>query len=215
MPLSWPGQIPTVLDCVLKRAPASILDVGVGFGAYGALLRQYLPDALLVGVEPFVAYRGKGRGHNRWWAYDAVKTKPWPAAYLQLAVEGRALFDVALAVDVLEHVPYDEAPAFIEALLTVARAVVIATPHDPDQWPQTDQPNPLEAHVSRWPLAAFRPYPVVEAHHLQESIVVVLESEEACPASSSSPERQTVAFSLTSEATKSVTLAPSSTTRQR
>ncbi|MCI0745080.1 MAG: hypothetical protein L0Y58_06715, partial [Verrucomicrobia subdivision 3 bacterium] len=41
MPSSRPNTIPTVIHVVRQLKPASILDVGVGFGKWGHLFREY------------------------------------------------------------------------------------------------------------------------------------------------------------------------------
>lgn len=180
MPVSWHGQIGTVVDAVVRREPRRVLDIGVGWGTYGTLIRAAIPDVDLVGVEPWASYRwdhrASGQRVDRWWAYDEVAITRWPP-------EGGHWFadvDVAVMVDVLEHMDVDMGVAAMRAALDVARALVIATPHDPMRWPQDDHPNPAERHVGRWTvddivrLGAVG-HPIREAHHLAESIVVVLE----------------------------------------
>jgi hypothetical protein len=84
---------------------------------------------------------------------------------------------VALMIDVIEHCDLELGLDMIGAALEHARALVVATPHDPMQWPQDDLPNPYERHVRRWPLDDFCAGlgVLAEAHYLAESIVVVLE----------------------------------------
>ena len=41
MPSSRPNTIPTVIHLVRQIKPKSILDVGVGFGKWGHLFREY------------------------------------------------------------------------------------------------------------------------------------------------------------------------------
>lgn len=42
MPTSWYQAIPAILTQVKKLEPATILDIGVGFGKYGLLFRDVL-----------------------------------------------------------------------------------------------------------------------------------------------------------------------------
>jgi len=42
MPSSAPDHIPAVLKHVMKLQPKRVLDVGVGYGKWGFLLREYL-----------------------------------------------------------------------------------------------------------------------------------------------------------------------------
>jgi hypothetical protein len=147
------------------------------------MLRNYLPEAWIVGVEPHLEYRfaaARVGGHperDRWAAYDLVHNVVWPA-WIPMPEGG---FDVALMIDVLEHADSSDGRAMIRDAMNAARALVVATPHDPMRWPQTDLPNPLERHVRRWPLwdiaeaAEQLELRLVGAEKLVESIVVVLE----------------------------------------
>ncbi len=42
MPLSFAQAIPVIIEQVAHLKPSSILDVGIGFGKYGVLLREVL-----------------------------------------------------------------------------------------------------------------------------------------------------------------------------
>ncbi len=42
MPTSWYQVIPHILDLLQNEQPRSILDIGVGFGKYGLLIRDTL-----------------------------------------------------------------------------------------------------------------------------------------------------------------------------
>ena len=181
-PVSWPGQIGVVVDAVVRRAPSSILDIGVGWGTYGSVLRAALPAAIIDGVEPWAAYRWDLRmpvRRDRWGAYDDVAIGLWPEVDPPVASVD---YDVALMVDVLEHMGTDHGVLAMAAAMGIARALVVATPHDPMRWPQDDLPNGHEAHRRRWSVDDIaRPmvsrFAIAEAWHLSESVVVVLERE--------------------------------------
>ena len=42
MPSSHHNQVSKILDIIINLNPQSVLDVGVGFGKYGFLCREYL-----------------------------------------------------------------------------------------------------------------------------------------------------------------------------
>lgn len=180
MPVSWPGQIGTVVDAVVRRSPRSVIDIGCGWGVYGAVIRAALPDVDMVGVEPWPAYRWDHRGgaprRDRWWPYDEVAVAAWPPPP---CFSGS--WDVAIMVDVIEHMDAVTGSASVARALDVAPALVVATPHDPMRWPQDDHPNARERHVRRWAIddvsfaASSAGGRVVEAYHLTESIVAVIE----------------------------------------
>lgn len=145
MPLSDWRQISVILDRVINREPESLLDIGCGYGAYGTLLRQYLPECWIVGVEPYEEYEMANGGlDSRWWAYDEIHHQAWP-----LSMNSR-VFDVALLVDVLEHYQLREGIEAVNEALAISRCVIVATPRDPMRFPQDDLPNPYEKHQRRW-----------------------------------------------------------------
>lgn len=177
MPLSDHRQYSTVVDAVLRRQPRHVLDIGVGHGVYGKLIRTHMPEVLLYGFEPWLPYAGfkERKRYRRWQDYNHVFTKAWPPNDDDLL-----RVDLALMIDVLEH--YDgqaSATRALDALVGATRAVVVAYPKDalrPDLTPDYD--NPYEQH--RWQptlhwLADRAPWVLVEAHDLPDSVVAVLE----------------------------------------
>src|SRR5271163_3876407 len=52
MPTSQKDQIPHIISVVQQVRPASVLDLGLGFGKYGFLLREYLDVATSMGLLP-------------------------------------------------------------------------------------------------------------------------------------------------------------------
>jgi 2-polyprenyl-3-methyl-5-hydroxy-6-metoxy-1,4-benzoquinol methylase len=119
MPLSNPDHISTVIRLALGFQPMRVLDVGVGIGAYGLLLRQYLDishesirksewRATIEGVEIFEPYR------NPVWAY-AYDTVHMGDIRTVLPTLGR--YDLVICNDVLEHFTLAEAQTLTRALL--------------------------------------------------------------------------------------------------
>ena len=51
MPTSHPYQIDDIIRLIIETAPKNIIDVGVGFGKYGVLAREYLE--LWDGIKPY------------------------------------------------------------------------------------------------------------------------------------------------------------------
>ena len=149
MPFSNQDSIPTVLYFAQQLKPRRILDVGVGLGIYGMLLRTGLDIAhermakekwqlRLEGLEIFPAYR------NPIWdyAYDTVhigdaRTYAFP----------ENSFDLILINDVLEHLTEAEAIACVHRLLQFAPTVILTTPVSHIQQGAWGG-NPHETHIS-------------------------------------------------------------------
>jgi 2-polyprenyl-3-methyl-5-hydroxy-6-metoxy-1,4-benzoquinol methylase len=79
----------------VPRAAKRVLDIGCDQGGFGKTLRQVIPDAELVGVEPVAAAAEAARQH-----YDTVHTGLFPEAL----PDGEP-FDAVFYLDVLEHLP--------------------------------------------------------------------------------------------------------------
>lgn len=103
------------------RAPARILEVGVGEGEIAARVRQRYPDAVIAGIDlpdPTLA--------------DHWQTRDLPGAFADVAALPfpDATFDLVLAIEVLEHVPRPEA-ALREIARVASRDVVVSVPWEP------------------------------------------------------------------------------------
>lgn len=103
MPIGCTSLIPYVAQDLFHRRPSSVLDLGMGYGLYGAVVRNYCGDleprttrhTRLVGVEGFPGY-----DNLLWKLYDIIYDGVTVERYLREASE---LFDVVLLMDVLEH----------------------------------------------------------------------------------------------------------------
>jgi SAM-dependent methyltransferase len=154
-----------ITDTALALAPRSVVDLGMGTGKYGFLLREQHDLAKadlgwgesrdwrlrLVGVEAFEQYVTDFQRL----IYDEVIVSD-ARTYLARANGSQPEhFDVALALDVLEHFTPEDGEAFLAAALQRARHVVVLTPRD--YYPQEahENGNELERHLSWWPPSAI------------------------------------------------------------
>jgi len=152
MPTSHHHQISTIMDAVIKLRPKTILDVGVGFGKYGVLCREYLE--LWDGREDYHRFLRRIDGIEAFeryltplhtYIYDQVHVGQVQEVIHTLAVS----YDLVLMIDVLEHVSDAHGRALIEHVLKHHRGMLISTPKDVgDQGHAFDNEN--EAHVSQW-----------------------------------------------------------------
>lgn len=145
-----------VTDTTLALKPRSIVDLGMGTGKYGYVLREQHDLARvhwgenqwrlrLVGVEAYKPYITPiARA-----VYDEIVVSD-AAEYLHRPGEE---FDVALALDVLEHFEPDAGEEFIAAALRRARHVMIVTPRG--YYRQEGHINTFERHLSWWPAKAL------------------------------------------------------------
>src|SRR5437867_1091308 len=169
MPSSRPNTIPTVLHLVRQLKPQSILDVGVGFGKWGHLFREYT-DILAAENDPKRYQRKKWRvridgieGHaayltpmhrflyNRIYIGDARKV-----------IRRLRRYDLIFLGDIIEHLEKSLGMNLIATCALKARkAVVLTTPKYETLQPELCA-NELERHHSLWSARDFKDFPGTE-----------------------------------------------------
>jgi SAM-dependent methyltransferase len=145
-------QIETVVRLLQAADPRSILDIGVGFGKYGFLAREYLEiwpgdgeygqwQRRLEGIEAFERYVTPLHRY----LYDHVHI----GNALDLLPRMTARFDLILLVDVIEHFTAEDGARLLAECERVARNVLVASPRlFFEQEAVFD--NPFEEHRSHW-----------------------------------------------------------------
>lgn len=141
------------IGLVRKLDPQSILDIGVGFGRWGILFREFLEiwdsgrydgkwQRVIDGVEIFPAYI---KDYHRYF-YNEIFTGD---ALEYLENTGKR-YDLVNCGDVIEHMDKKRGEEFIKLAMKKSRYVLINIPIG-KHWPQdgTDE-NPNEAHRSVW-----------------------------------------------------------------
>lgn len=156
MPSSMSHKISPVLEIILASSPRSVLDVGPGFGKYGVLCREYLD---LDSRDPQGAYPPPRKirldcieACDRY--ISPIHRYVYDTVYLGDALDvlptlPEPTYDLALALDVLEHFSPEDGRRFVQLLLRVARMVLVVTP---SRWAQQGAVfvNPFETHRSFW-----------------------------------------------------------------
>jgi len=144
MPTSEHWQIPKIVDVMADLRPRTVLDVGAGYGKYGLLAREYggaeRVDAIDVNPPRFAVYDHVYLG-------DIMKLEtvlpPEPARY-----------DLALFIDVIEHLEKADAWQVLDALVRRSTRVLITTPVG---FRRQEIPGmPYETHRSGWYPWEFR-----------------------------------------------------------
>ena len=138
-----------------RVAPATSLEIGVGFGKYGCLFRE-IADARfgrvqerdwkcqLYGVEYFAGY-----SNPAWGCYNQVVIGN------ALDIDDSSIYDFVFCGDVLEHIEKSQALELIERLKKVAnKCLVIVVPLGAS--PQGAMfGNDKEQHISEWSVTDF------------------------------------------------------------
>lgn len=154
MPSSEPWRIAHIAEFIYRMQPASVLDIGTGFGKWGALAREYTDiynrryprqtwKTRIDGIEIFNAYSES----PLWAIYDRV--------HVGDAVEilpSLGNYDLIIAVEVLEHIKREDGLKLIKDIRAQSKRFLIShsnTNHG------IMMGNKYEAHISKWTAADF------------------------------------------------------------
>jgi len=196
MPSSRPNIIPTVIHLLRQLKPRSILDVGVGFGKWGHLFREYT-DIIEAEYEPARYQRSNWRvridgieGHaayltpmhrflyNRIHLGDAARLLPKLGHY-----------DLVFLGDIIEHFDKTAGLTLLDAAFAKARkAVMLSTPKfDTEQDDRCG--NELERHRSVWKAKDFRKFPGALVRTIDAATLLAVLPKAGAPALELKPQR--------------------------
>lgn len=133
MPISNWDQIPAIMNEVYRLQPKTVLDLGIGFGKYGPLLREVLDgmhgrcrredwQACLIGYEVHKPYK-----NHCWDCYSVV----WEGDFQNKLPDATRWFekwDLVMMIDSLEHMEPMSGAAFLSELVANNRHVIISVP---------------------------------------------------------------------------------------
>jgi SAM-dependent methyltransferase len=164
MPVSFLDVAPRVIEEIRELQPASILDVGCGYGTYGHLIRAHVDKwpwkIRLEAVEGFDKYLYR-IGNT---AYNRVYPLTWESFNAHHAPHRQ--YDLILLIDVIEHFDKEEGLEVLEQCKAISERVLFSTPADPAEQ-GAEYGNKLEIHKSRWTwedFASFRPRVLLDNH---------------------------------------------------
>jgi len=155
MPSSKFLTIPYVLEIVTQLQPRTILDIGIGYGKYGVLFREYLDiwrvdtpyndwEVKIIGIEAFEKYR-----NPVWEVYDKVLIGDVRSHLIELK---KTSFDLLFMGDVIEHFTKDEGKRILNEI--VYENAIIVTPYEVCKQGVV-YGNSYEEHKSSWSLTDF------------------------------------------------------------
>ena len=151
MPTSDIANVPPVIKEAVRLRPRSVLDLGVGFGKYGVLLREKLDiepgrvkpehwSVTIDGVEAFERYRNPIYGfvYNRL-AFEDFSQDP----------DKYRAYDLVLLIDSLEHLDKQVGRRVLGRLRSNNRHLIVSCPNF--DCPQgAVNGNEYERHRARW-----------------------------------------------------------------
>lgn len=175
MPVSDIANIAQILYRVSASNPKSVLELGVGFGKYGVLVREIQEAVngrcnkndfknLLVGVEGFPQYN-----NDNWANYNSVLTQDFSD---ESNWKDYAGYDMVLMIDSLEHVEKVKAKKLLQFLIDNNREVIVSVPlgHCPQG---AVFGNVFETHQDDWSLEDFTDFRCFNMTKLHQATCVV------------------------------------------
>lgn len=166
MPIDRGSHISAIVEEIKHINPNSILDVGIGFGLFGAIFRAYTDirwsevyperygnwQTRIDGIEIFPEYR-----NPLWKVYNYVSIGDALEKLNDVNETLAEKYDLVYSGDMIEHFTKENGHILIGKMLKKGRNVIIATPYPtPPQDPVLG--NEHERHLSEWTLDDFLPY---------------------------------------------------------
>lgn len=163
MPSSRCHHIPVVVNVVQQLQPKSILDIGVGFGKWGHLFREY--------TDIVSAEADHARYQRENWkvridgieGYEPYLTDAHRFFYnniyvgdMRQKIKEVGEYDLIFLGDVIEHIDKADGEQLLRECLQRARLAVMATTPSTDKEQGAACGNELEIHRSHWKSADFR-----------------------------------------------------------
>jgi len=161
MPFSKPVKIPIIIDELRKIKFNSVLDIGCGYGLYGALIRNYfeIPEKRFAKWQWRIHIEGveveKRYNNPLWWCYDYIHL------YDFRKFKTDKKFDIVLLIDIVEHFDKEEGKQILKKAEEIGKNIIITTPSKFIQntgW----EDYPSETHKSLWSPGDFDGYRIIE-----------------------------------------------------
>lgn len=159
MPSSTPDHVTSVIKKIQSLRPKTVLDVGIGFGKWAFLIREYV-EAWADRVHP-ETWEVKIHGIEAWEPYTKL---PWISSlynevwnttlqdYCDSFSPASEPYDLVIAGDVIEHLHKGEAVDCLETLLKTCSGTLILSIPLGENWLNNVvvDKNPYEKHKSSW-----------------------------------------------------------------
>ena len=140
------------MDLIVLSDPGSVLDIGVGFGKYGFLSREYLE--LWDGKDEYNKWKRRIDGIEAFPQYltpvhSFIYDKIYKGNALDILPKIKRKYDLIIIIDVLEHFTKKDGIRLLKECKKISDNILISTPHDiGDQEDCFD--NPYEIHRYEW-----------------------------------------------------------------
>jgi len=154
MPSSQPWRIHYVAEFIYRLKPLSVLDIGVGFGKWGVIAREYTDvnkgrcaknqwRVRIDGIEIFPAYENVIWGvYNQVHIGNVINILPTLGKY-----------DLIMAIEILEHMKRDDGLRMVAMMKAKSKHYIISYSNSVSP---AVYGNKYEEHISKWTAADFK-----------------------------------------------------------
>lgn len=152
MPTSHHYQLNEITDLIIRTNPRKMLDIGIGFGKYGFLAREYLElwngsgeynkwERQIDGIEAFEGYITPLQNmiYDHIYTGDALNVLP--------GIDQK--YDLILLIDVLEHFGYEDGSRILRECRRISDNTLISVPRIVSKQEEIFG-NPYETHKYQW-----------------------------------------------------------------
>lgn len=150
MGTSTPAALTHICRRIIQLRPKSVLDIGVGFGKYGFLAREYTDiyygnhfewETRIDGIEGFERYVTKLQKivYDNIYIGDAVEIIKTLGAY-----------DLILSVDMLEHLEKEQGQLLLQDIVSRGKTSIVSLPIKPSKQGPGKYSNKFGPHRSIW-----------------------------------------------------------------
>ncbi len=177
MPIGSYANLYYIAKELENKKPKTVLDLGIGFGMNGVLVRQYVDmvpsnyNTQLVGVEAFNNYQ-----NPVWYLYNLVIPV---TINVYIDFHNSDHFDFILMTDVIEHFKHTEGYEIINQLIKMLNPGGVLLISTPGVFVEQGavHGNELERHLSFWKIRDFPiGFTVIKSakpdHHGDETLIV-------------------------------------------
>lgn len=161
MPSSVPQPLTHICNNILRIKPKTFLDIGIGHGKWGFLVREYTdiwksrkPDeyqTIIHGIEAYEDYIGLIQGA----IYDEIFIGE---AIDMITKTGIDIYDLIIFAATIEHMSKDEGHSLLKIILNKSRNAFITTPKNVKISGKSMNYNPYETHICEWSMEELSEY---------------------------------------------------------
>lgn len=169
MPSSTPATLEKMVTEILSLNPTSVLDIGIGFGKWGFLCREYLetwkgrnyPNEWKVRVDGMEIWQDYVDGFT--WLKTIYNNIYVGDASVLILRKDLPDYDLIIAGDVLEHMPKSDALIVLNRAKEMAsKAVIVSVPLGEEWLNNKVFNNPYEKHQASWSMEDLRGFEILK-----------------------------------------------------